>query len=67
MFYYCRFSKCGHCGGLKIHGTWFDPGRRHQVNQIQGISPWQQEVLRVIDHEVIQSVELLRIYKFLPP
>ena len=27
----CQLSKCGHCGGLKIRGTWFDPGSWHQI------------------------------------
>ena len=26
-----QLSKCGHCGGLKIRGTWFDPGSWHQI------------------------------------
>ena len=29
-----RFSKCGHCGGLKSPGTWFDPRRRHQTTGV---------------------------------
>ena len=36
----CQLSKCGHCGGLKNRGTWFDPKSwHHSIRRVNQAGP----------------------------